>query len=60
MSVDDEEQAQRARCPACHEQRFHSEQEWSNHPNRGHGKNDGKWSKEVFRVEALEREKKKS
>ena len=32
-------------CPACMAQRCHTEEEWKNHPNRGHGFEDGKWSK---------------
>lgn len=24
-------------CPACTAQRVHTEQEWTNHPTRGHG-----------------------
>ena len=24
-------------CAACKEKRYHTEEEWANHPNRGHG-----------------------
>lgn len=40
------EARERASCPACIEKRLHTEQEWKNHPYRGHGISDGKPSRE--------------
>lgn len=45
MYKDEIEKQQRAGCPACIAQRCHSEEEWKNHPHRGHGLGEnGIWS----------------
>lgn len=31
------EEAQKKACPACQARRTHTEEEWRNHPYRGHG-----------------------
>jgi hypothetical protein len=40
-------------CPACDAKRLHSEEEWKNHPLRGHGytKEQG-WSHPALKAEA--------
>jgi hypothetical protein len=39
------ERTERANCPACIGKRCHTAEEYKNHPMRGHGCSDGKWSK---------------
>jgi hypothetical protein len=45
MTDKERERTERANCPACIGKRCHTEEEWKNHPMRGHGFEDGKWSK---------------
>lgn len=33
----DREKKERENCPACKAKRYHTEQEWKNHPRRGTG-----------------------
>jgi len=40
-----QEKQERETCPACIEKRVHSEPEWKNHPNAGHGFDGSKWTK---------------
>lgn len=42
-----QELAEREACPACQEGRYHSQEEWKNHPRAGSGIQDGKtWERQ--------------
>jgi hypothetical protein len=49
---------ERASCPACIAYRCHTEEEWKNHPDAGHGGSEGKWSKPHLAQEPDERARK--
>ncbi len=53
-----QEEYESASCPACIGKRCHTEQEWKNHPNAGHGCSEGKWSKPELAKDAIERAEK--